>query len=94
MTLYTAISGTADTHALQAAFVLLADGSPAITQAMIVSKLGLDAEGEAQLDAMKAVYQSKNATGKARYLLTAQSAFMLAEKAWYTEAEFNTDLEI
>jgi len=96
MNLYEAITAQAniDVHAIQAAFVLLADGSAAITQAKVVLNLGLDATGEADIDAMKTVFQGKNATGKARYLLTVQSAFMLAEKKWYTQSEFEADLGI
>lgn len=87
-------AGDMDTHALQWAFVLWAGGSATVTRTAIVDKLSLDASDEIDLDALRAIYNSKSANGKRDYLQKAEAAFGLAEKGYFTQAQWRAELEI
>jgi len=65
-----------------------------VDRAAIVNGLDLDASDEVDLDAIVLVYQGKNAHDRHDYLRTTEAAFGLAEKGYFTEAQWRTELEI
>lgn len=86
-----------DAHAFQAAMSEWADGATGFSRASIISAFGLVLDDEAELDALKAIYDSANTNAKKQRLLkTFDNIVMLLNKGdtgWYaTKAEINARL--
>jgi len=84
-------------HGFQAAMSEWADGAAGFSRATIISGFGLTVDDEAELDALKAIYDSANTNAKKQRLLKAfDSIVMLAEDKelgfYQTKAEINVRL--
>ena len=84
MSLYDKLTGVEQpklpTHQFQAAMSEWADGATGFSRATIISGFGLTLDDEAELDALKVIYDSANTNAKKQRLLKVfDNVMMLAE---------------